>query len=104
MSKPTHAASQWWLVCCSGSCHPSAIVHGTRAIATKSSSCATQRCGGLSPGISMQELYATVQTQRYPHVMRFRPELVCAWAAAAVGIIGIVSALTPELANRVDAV
>ncbi len=27
-----------------------------------------------------------------------------AWAAAAVGLIGIVSALTPELANRVDAV
>ena len=31
---------------------------------------------------------------------RFPPESVLAWAAAGVGAIGIVSALTPELANR----
>ena len=31
---------------------------------------------------------------------RFPPESVLAWAAAGVGVIGIVSALTPELANR----
>ena len=36
--------------------------------------------------------------------MKFRAELLLGWAAAAVGVIGIVSALTPELANRVDAV
>jgi lysyl-tRNA synthetase, class II len=29
-------------------------------------------------------------------------ELILAWAAGAVGVIGIVSALTPELANRFD--
>ncbi|MGB8003182.1 MAG: phosphatidylglycerol lysyltransferase domain-containing protein [Gaiellaceae bacterium] len=33
---------------------------------------------------------------------RIRGELVLAWAAALVGIIGIVSALTPEFANRSD--
>ena len=31
-----------------------------------------------------------------------RGELVLAWGAAAVGVIGIVSALTPELADRSD--
>jgi lysyl-tRNA synthetase class 2 len=36
--------------------------------------------------------------------MRIRAELLCAWAAAAVGVIGIVSALTPELASRVELV
>jgi len=33
-----------------------------------------------------------------------RPETLLAWAAAAVGIVGIVSALTPEMANRSDLV
>jgi lysyl-tRNA synthetase class 2 len=33
-----------------------------------------------------------------------RAELLLAWAAAALGIVGIVSALTPELANRSEAV
>jgi lysyl-tRNA synthetase class 2 len=33
-----------------------------------------------------------------------QPESVLAWAAAAVGLIGIVSATTPELANRSDVV
>jgi lysyl-tRNA synthetase, class II len=36
--------------------------------------------------------------------MRFRAESLLAWAAAAVGIVGIVSALTPEFANRYDVV
>ena len=31
---------------------------------------------------------------------RPRPESLLAWAAAAVGVIGVVSALTPEMANR----
>src|SRR3954447_1097541 len=35
---------------------------------------------------------------------RPRPESVLAWAAAAVGVVGIVSALTPEMANRLDPV
>jgi len=33
---------------------------------------------------------------------RPKPESVLAWAAAAVGVIGIASALTPEMANRFD--
>ncbi|MGZ8702677.1 MAG: hypothetical protein ACXWZY_10375, partial [Gaiellaceae bacterium] len=33
---------------------------------------------------------------------RLRGELVLGWAAAAVGATGIVSALTPEFANRSD--
>ena len=33
-----------------------------------------------------------------------RAESLIAWAAAAVGGIGIASALTPEMANRVDVV
>ena len=33
-----------------------------------------------------------------------RGELILAWAAAAVGVIGIASALTPEFANRYDVV
>jgi lysyl-tRNA synthetase class 2 len=33
-----------------------------------------------------------------------KPEAALAWAAAAVGLIGIASALTPELANRLDLV
>src|SRR5579884_888301 len=104
MSKPTHAASQWWLVCRSGSRHPSAIVHGTSASATTNRSCATHRLGCFSSRMLMQELYASVQTRRYSRRMRFRAELLCAWAAAAVGVIGIVSALTPELASRIEAV
>ena len=33
-----------------------------------------------------------------------KPESLLAWAAAAVGVIGIASALTPEMANRFDLV
>jgi lysyl-tRNA synthetase class 2 len=36
--------------------------------------------------------------------MRIRPESVLAWACAAVGAIGVASALTPELADRFDLV
>ncbi len=35
---------------------------------------------------------------------RLRAQVVLAWAAAIVGVIGIVSALTPEMANRVEIV
>jgi len=41
--------------------------------------------------------------RRYPgsvNVRRPRPESLLAWAAALVGVIGIVSALTPEMADR----
>ena len=31
---------------------------------------------------------------------RPRPESLLAWAAAAVGVIGVVSALTPEMRDR----
>jgi len=37
-------------------------------------------------------------------VRRPRPESLLAWAAAAVGLIGMASALTPELADRSDVV
>jgi lysyl-tRNA synthetase class 2 len=43
----------------------------------------------------------------YPGGVRLRlpqPEVLLAWAAAAVGLIGIASALTPELADRLDLV
>jgi lysyl-tRNA synthetase class 2 len=43
----------------------------------------------------------------YPDGVRLRlpqPEVLLAWAAAAVGLVGIASALTPELADRVDLV
>jgi lysyl-tRNA synthetase class 2 len=33
---------------------------------------------------------------------RLKPESALAWAAAAVGVIGVVSAMTPEFANRSD--
>jgi lysyl-tRNA synthetase class 2 len=36
------------------------------------------------------------------NLRRPKPESLLAWAAAAVGVIGIVSALTPEFANRSD--
>ena len=41
--------------------------------------------------------------RRYPgsvNIRRPRPESLLAWAAALVGVIGIVSALTPEMADR----
>jgi lysyl-tRNA synthetase class 2 len=43
----------------------------------------------------------------YPRCVTFRlpsAERLLAWGAAAVGVIGIVSALTPEMANRLDVV
>jgi lysyl-tRNA synthetase class 2 len=43
----------------------------------------------------------------YPDGVRLRlpqPEVLLAWAAAAVGIVGMASALTPELADRLDLV
>src|SRR5215831_12300779 len=42
--------------------------------------------------------------QLYPAAVRPKAESVLAWAAAAVGVIGIVSASTPEFADRLDAV
>jgi lysyl-tRNA synthetase class 2 len=36
--------------------------------------------------------------------MRLKAESVLAWAAAGVGVVGVVSALTPEFANRYDVV
>jgi lysyl-tRNA synthetase, class II len=36
--------------------------------------------------------------------MRLRAESVLAWAGAGVGVVAIVSALTPEFANRYDVV
>jgi hypothetical protein len=41
----------------------------------------------------------------YPARMtRPKPESLLAWGAAVTGVIGIVSALTPEMANRLDLV
>jgi len=47
----------------------------------------------------MRRLYPARVRLRSP-----RPESLLAWAAALVGAIGIASALTPEMANRVDLV
>src|SRR5438552_9300483 len=47
----------------------------------------------------MNRLYPARVTVRVPS-----PESLLAWAAAAVGLVGIVSALTPEMANRSDLV
>jgi lysyl-tRNA synthetase, class II len=47
----------------------------------------------------MGTLYPRRVTSRVPSAER-----LLAWAAAAVGVIGIVSALTPEIANRVEVV
>ena len=38
--------------------------------------------------------------QLYPRGVRLRAESVLAWAAAAVGLISVASAMTPEIANR----
>src|SRR5207249_3594444 len=58
-------------------------------------------------GDSIHTLYPAGRGQSYPERVRSRvprPESLLAWAAAAVGLIGIVSALTPEMANRSDLV
>src|SRR5437899_6835923 len=47
----------------------------------------------------MSTLYPGAVTLRLPSAQR-----LVAWAAALVGVIGLVSALTPEMANRVEAV
>ncbi len=47
----------------------------------------------------MSTLYPGAVTLRPPSAQR-----LLAWAAALVGVIGLVSALTPEMANRVDIV
>src|SRR5450759_232953 len=47
------------------------------------------------------------RNQSYAGSMRLRrprPESLLAWAAAAVGLIGIASALTPEMRNRFQSV
>ena len=49
----------------------------------------------------------TVTRTLYPGrvpLRRPRPESILAWAAAFVGVVGVVSALTPEFANRYDLV
>ena len=48
-------------------------------------------------------LYPPGRSQSYPDAVRLRrprPESLLAWAAAAVGVIGIASALTPEMRDR----
>src|ERR1700682_3691891 len=52
-------------------------------------------------------LYPPGGYQSYPDPVRPRrprPESLLAWAAAAVGVIGIASALTPEMRDRFDIV
>src|SRR4051794_40369254 len=64
-----------------------------RAIDVKARSAVNQR------GRATNRLYPDGVRLRLPH-----PEVLLAWAAAAVGIVGIASALTPELADRLDLV
>src|SRR6266478_4643232 len=73
------------------------------------SSCASPRsstgCGSWSHGRVPCLHPATSRTPRYPgdvELRRLRGELVLGWAAAAVGAIGVASALTPEFADRSD--
>src|SRR5262249_36494831 len=42
--------------------------------------------------------------QLYPAPVRPKAETMLAWAAAAIGVIGIVPASTPEFADRLDMV
>src|SRR4051794_23319744 len=52
-------------------------------------------------------LYPPGRGQSYPEgveLRRPRPESLLAWAAAAVGAIGVVSALTPEMRDRFEIV
>src|SRR5262249_3720084 len=69
--------------------------------------------GGAAPARSSRPSHAVVpglgqarrRRPRYPGHVRLRlptprPESLLAWAAAAVGLIGVVSALTPEYADR----
>src|SRR5947209_4185544 len=72
-------------------------VHGMRNSATNPRSGATQR-GTCGPG-GMSRLYPARVRLRSP-----RPESVLAWAAAFVGALGVASALTPEMANRLQLV
>src|SRR5579864_2123741 len=81
-------------MCREGSVKVSHNVHGTRKIATRARRGATQRATGGPAGIPT--LYPARVRLRSP-----RPESLLAWAAALVGAIGIASALTPEMADRV---
>jgi lysyl-tRNA synthetase, class II len=65
-------------------------VHGTRKAATSPSNGASQR-----GTVGMTTLYPDSVTLRRP-----RPESLLAWGAALVGAIGVASALTPEMADR----
>ena len=51
-------------------------------------------------------LYPPGRVQSYPELvnLRPRPESLLAWAAAGVGAIGVVSALTPAMRDRFDLV
>src|SRR4051812_49732862 len=64
-----------------------------RAIDVNARSAVNQR------GRAMNRLYPDGVRLRLP-----QPEVLLAWAAAAVGLVGIASALTPELADRLSLV
>src|SRR5438874_9512581 len=65
--------------------------------ATNPRSGATQR--GTCGPVGMSRLYPARVRLRSP-----RPESMLAWAAAFVGALGVASALTPEMANRLQLV
>src|SRR5437764_12660994 len=87
-------------------------VHGTSAIATRPSSTVTQRAGRIrtpsgSSFSSTRGSPSSLMTGLYPGRVHLRPlsvERLLAWAAALVGAIGLVSALTPERADRIQLV
>src|SRR4051812_7460471 len=80
-------------MCFDGKEKVSQSVHGMSASEVRARSAVIQR------GRAMNRLYPGGVRLRVP-----QPEVVLAWAAAGVGLIGIASALTPELANRLDLV
>src|SRR5579884_2841905 len=73
------------------------MIHGTSRTVTSPSTRVTQRGTRKRRGSSgMNTLYPGRVTLR-----SFTAERLLAWSAAVVGVIGIVSASTPEMADRV---
>src|SRR5438067_2588014 len=101
-SKPTQATSLWSVTCRDGSVKVRYRIHGTSPTATTASSTVIQRGRGIRAASSAR---SSCMCTLYPGRVTLRPvsaERLLAWAAALVGVVGLVSALTPEMADRVD--
>src|SRR5579884_4136060 len=76
----------------------SSVIHRVSGIRTASPESSSTRC---SPSSLMSTLYPRGVM---PRLSRLTAERLLAWGAAGVGVLGIVSAMTPEMANRVAVV